>query len=318
MAAMEKDNSNSPNKRKRDSPPTPPTSSPLQAEIPCTPLPMLLSTSIPGAVVAVDNEPPGSPRTKVAYNFQGLQLDDGGAPISKFDLTRAYPVDATRGGQREDIAIRKRIRTLKADDREIPESPQAFTISIGNERTVDPTIQEKASQVVLHNNLDPVIFKGNINAFKGESLHRAYPSINRLSNSTSKPPLKRLDTPPLFGAADAMYAKEACTSTDVDRAAMTWHDDEITGHDPSDPEDDGEGINGIGFRPTAAMAHARTAKRKQQMEAYRTREAREARERRSERRRASELSKKSTKEEAETARRVRFLEAESKSMMSIL
>ena len=50
-------------------------------------------------------------------------------------------------------------------------------------------------------------------------------------------------------------------------------------------DDDGEGINGIGFRPTAAIASARSEKRKQQVSEWRAREAREARQKRFERRR---------------------------------
>ncbi|KAJ5266805.1 hypothetical protein N7478_009613 [Penicillium angulare] len=65
---------------------------------------------------------------------------------------------------------------------------------------------------------------------------------------------------------------------------FTWHDDEITGHDPSDPTDDGYGINGVGFKPTAAMAWARSQKRQKQVAEWKTREAREAREKRRERR----------------------------------
>jgi hypothetical protein len=63
-----------------------------------------------------------------------------------------------------------------------------------------------------------------------------------------------------------------------------WQDSEITGHNPDDPDDDGYGINGIGFKPTAAMAWSRSQQRKQQLSDYRNREAREARQQRSERR----------------------------------
>jgi hypothetical protein len=66
---------------------------------------------------------------------------------------------------------------------------------------------------------------------------------------------------------------------------MTWHESEITGYNPTDPDDDGTGINGIGFRPTPAMAWARSQRRKQQLAEYKSREAKEARQRRSERRR---------------------------------
>ena len=67
---------------------------------------------------------------------------------------------------------------------------------------------------------------------------------------------------------------------------MFWQDSEITGHNPTDPSDDGYGFNGIGFRPTAAEAWSRSQRRKQQLLEYKNREAREARERRSARRRS--------------------------------
>lgn len=72
-------------------------------------------------------------------------------------------------------------------------------------------------------------------------------------------------------------------------ADLTWQEDEITGHliSPEDPDDDGTGINGIGFRPTPAIAYARSMRRKQQVLDWRAREAREARQKRWEGRRAA-------------------------------
>jgi hypothetical protein len=71
-------------------------------------------------------------------------------------------------------------------------------------------------------------------------------------------------------------------------SALTWQDSEITGHlaDPAtDPDDDGTGLNGIGFRPTPAIAYARSQKRRQQLNEWKARETREARAKRHERRR---------------------------------
>ncbi|CRG85656.1 hypothetical protein PISL3812_02692 [Talaromyces islandicus] len=65
---------------------------------------------------------------------------------------------------------------------------------------------------------------------------------------------------------------------------LTWSDCEITGHNPTDPNDDGYGINGVGFRPTPAMAWARSRQRQKQVAEWKHREAREAREKRRERR----------------------------------
>lgn len=71
-------------------------------------------------------------------------------------------------------------------------------------------------------------------------------------------------------------------------SSLTWQDSEITGHsvDPSqDPDDDGTGLNGIGFKPTPALAYARAQRRRQQVLEWKAREAKEARQKRSERRR---------------------------------
>lgn len=105
------------------------------------------------------------------------------------------------------------------------------------------------------------------------------------------------------------------------RAALTWHEDEITVYDPNDEDDDGVGINGIGFRPTPAIAHARSMKRRQQLAEYKKREEREARARRTLRRRTSPKSGSEaaqvpdgdanpTQSPEPPARRVRFTEFE--------
>ncbi|KAJ4291340.1 hypothetical protein N0V88_006348 [Collariella sp. IMI 366227] len=58
----------------------------------------------------------------------------------------------------------------------------------------------------------------------------------------------------------------------------------ITIYDPDDSDDDGTGINGIGFKPTPAIAYSRALRRRQQLAEYKKREEREARARRSLRR----------------------------------
>jgi hypothetical protein len=73
---------------------------------------------------------------------------------------------------------------------------------------------------------------------------------------------------------------------DFDFRSLTWQDSEITGHLMLDPDDDGTGINGIGFRPTAAMAMSRAQRRRKQVLEWKARQTREERERRAEKRRA--------------------------------
>ncbi|KAI9654873.1 MAG: hypothetical protein M1831_005242 [Alyxoria varia] len=65
----------------------------------------------------------------------------------------------------------------------------------------------------------------------------------------------------------------------------TWQDFEITGHLMLDPQDDGYGMNGIGFQPSRQEAAARLRKRRQQIADWRANEAREARDKRSLKRR---------------------------------
>ena len=289
---------------------------------------MLRTSSLPSTITnEEEKQSGGSPRTKVAHNFQGLRLEDAG-DVARLDLSglsgqRALPPLPLD----EEAVVRKRMKIFSDSERtegneevEIPETPDVarlrekgrekkFAVVIGRERVsgaVDPVIGEVARGVVLSNEVDPVIFRGSggggqVAKLKGAGLARAYPSINRLADSKSR--------------AKKREGGEEMRVVDEERAALTWHDDEITGHDPDDPDDDGEGINGIGFKPTAAEAYARAQKRRAQMAEYRNREARDARKMRSERRRGSDLAK-ASREEAETARRVRFMEAEAKSIIT--
>jgi hypothetical protein len=171
------------------------------------------------------------------------------------------------------------------------------------------TFQNFAKSFQVNDGLKPVIFRG-LDAHSMSSagkLQRSYPSINRLSESKSRAP-KPAPLPPVEASVEAESSDSDDVIVDPERAALAWHDDEITGHDPSDPEDDGEGINGIGFKPTPAEARARAQRRRQQLAEYRSREMREARAKRSERRRggASAGTDKHEDSKADTPRRVRF------------
>ncbi|KAI9643541.1 hypothetical protein NHQ30_008160 [Ciborinia camelliae] len=295
-------------KRNNFQAPTPPDSSPMRLE-----------TSISLPTISPEDGDQGSPRTKVAYHFQGLALDSP-TEIRKLDLKKK-----AQETPNSESAVRKRVKMFATNDSdmtgstepEIPETPQikTFRAVIGEERNVDPIIREMSKDIRLHNEVDPVIFRAGLSGAKGKNLlGRAYPSINRLADSKSRRN-KRTGTPPLSRSGDAM--EEEREIVDPDRAALTWHDDEITGYKPDDPDDDGEGINGIGFRPTPAIAYARTERRKQQMADYRSREAREARARRSERRRGTETTEAAARKEAENVdRRVRFLESDTPTIIS--
>lgn len=111
-----------------------------------------------------------------------------------------------------------------------------------------------------------------------------------LPEPESSGPSARPKSPTLSGEVNDLY----------------WIDAEITGHDPDDPTDDGYGINGIGFRPTAGQAYQRSQRRKQQLAEYRSRETKEARQRRSERRRMEAADGKKVSLGEELTTRVHF------------
>ncbi|KAI4754406.1 hypothetical protein E4T52_04047 [Aureobasidium sp. EXF-3400] len=85
---------------------------------------------------------------------------------------------------------------------------------------------------------------------------------------------------------------------------MTWQQDEITGHHiDHTADDDGEGINGIGFIPTPAIVTKRSE--------WRARESREARQRRYDKRKTSQRDSAISLDEGGSFKRrmVRFAEA---------
>ena len=124
-----------------------------------------------------------------------------------------------------------------------------------------------------------------------------------MQQSTSSPRKRR--NPP---AKPKMHNQRASPplASNADENPLTWQDSEITGHQPSDPNDDGYGINGVGFKPTAAMAWARSQRRQRQVADWKSREAREAREKRRERRDGTEPDKMRTIQNGAIQKKVKF------------
>ncbi|KAJ5156023.1 hypothetical protein N7492_008826 [Penicillium capsulatum] len=140
----------------------------------------------------------------------------------------------------------------------------------------------------------------DLSATTGESpeAQDSHPLVSLTQEDITKAPATPIASPSLKKLASSPHKKSNPTSPSKSRKKrlspplagdsledpFTWHDSEITGHNPTDPTDDGYGINGVGFKPTAAMAWARSQKRQKQVAEWKNREAREARERRRERR----------------------------------
>jgi hypothetical protein len=215
-----------------------------------------------------------SPRSWVTHKFRGLALESGGGATVSSEDSDNLMEESTRKRQRPDEIMRE------------AETVQEVVELDGN--SVLPSNEplpntESCVQVQLHQPHQHRLQKQTAG-----SLQHAYPSINRLSESKSRVK-KRTGSPPLrmkrpsrrpFDDSD----EDEVQIVDPVRAALTWHEDEITIYDPEDEDDDGVGINGIGFKPTPALAQARAKKRRQQMAEYRKREESDARAQRSQRR----------------------------------
>ncbi|KIW12184.1 hypothetical protein PV08_09460 [Exophiala spinifera] len=173
----------------------------------------------------VDEEDTGSPRTKVARKFDGLEIDN-----DLFTLQHNHTSSSPRPCQTAQLSAT---------------SADATSGRSIDAKSMMPTQPPSTSSPAVAGNAQ---------------------SISAASLATKS----RSGSPPLAGELSDQF----------------WHDSEITGHDPDpdDPDDDLYGINGVGFRPTAAIAWSRSRRRKQQLEEYKNREAREARQQRSERR----------------------------------
>lgn len=134
------------------------------------------------------------------------------------------------------------------------------------------------------------------------------PSSASSKRLTSPPPPAPMPTASSFNSTTSTTSTASLDLSDSDPTALTWQDSEITGQeiDTSTPDDDGEGINGIGFKPTPAMAQARSLKRRQQVNEWKAREAREARQKRLDRRRKGSGSGGEPRADGEAKRSVRF------------
>ncbi|KAF1843974.1 uncharacterized protein K460DRAFT_368845 [Cucurbitaria berberidis CBS 394.84] len=251
-------------KRKRDQPP---------------PVPLLTTTLCRATTPPHDNPTPSSgadsPRNAVADQLRGMTLVPIAAiPMSpldqvahkklkldemRVDSSMSLNEDHTKMIKSQSWAKSHKLDTIagtpKLDvSREIPETPQAPRPRILPHITsfAQPTTFTSSSGSPTSQNISSISH--------GQIIHDPSSSQPRPRNKSPSLPLP----------------------------SLTWHNSEITGHlaDPStDPDDDGTGLNGIGFKPTPAIAYARSQKRRQQLNEWKARQTREERAKRSERRR---------------------------------
>ncbi|EDU45855.1 hypothetical protein L13192_03755 [Pyrenophora tritici-repentis] len=276
-------------KRKRDQPPPAPLLNTALA---------LRPASTPRRSDHRPSSGPDSPRNAVAEQLRGMTLttiapipmspltptddairkkpkldatrvDSAISPTTEKDTTTTYGRLVATNCKNRPFADTVHVTSGFEDSRVIPETPPAsqprLLPDIASFTTQPMTFVSAPSSVCL----SPSTTTITTHAITATMTMQQKPrTVNRSSPSRPRPRTRSPSPPPL--------------------STLTWQDDEITGHlaDPAiDPDDDGTGLNGIGFKPTPALAYARSQKRRQQLNEWKLREMRDARAKRSERRR---------------------------------
>lgn len=268
-----------------------------------------------------------SPRTNVAIRFRGLALGPGGGggvDDSSSPEPRALGRNQLNGGSRKrvrlpdvdmpDFQTRSSQATGVRFDDAVAALDLASRADFQQQQPKPLTGQKKAPSQSPRQQSPKAAVKFAIDTAVIEQSETIATSPRTATSPRGRP---RTSPPPLSdraGSANETSSNSASVLdrhmvTDPLRASLTWHDDEITIYDPDDSDDDGTGINGIGFKPTPAIAYARTVKRKQQLAEYRKREEREARAKRSQRRRGSPVPGLVELKGTVERRRVRFMES---------
>ncbi|KXT03140.1 hypothetical protein AC578_7707 [Pseudocercospora eumusae] len=226
--------------------------------------------------------PVAAPRIDTAYNSDGSLENGQNSPrstvaerLDRLDLRHAEESPTSSQSPRKKLKRNPRAWHLSVtpqDHRslEIPESVDDNS-SLPLEVAETPGAYERSSTPTPSGSWQSELNRNDV------------VSVDDAVKSPPPRPKRMLSPPPPSPATDAMAVDPFETSFDL--TSLTWQDDEITGHEITSPDDDGEGINGIGFKPTPAMAQARSQKRRQQVNEWKAREARDARQRRMDRRR---------------------------------
>lgn len=240
--------------------------------------------SASGVLLAASTESGSeSPRSKVAGQFERLQINKGASlPVIDFGSGDAGAV-ATKKARHSDDPFGQQ-----------PQQQAQYAARESNHLSHSHELQPQSPQPVLEIAETPQD-AGNAAQLLTPPPPSSSPSV-KLLLSTRRP------NPKLHRASPSPSVRALATSSSSTTAAgpprqlpnptaLTWQDSEITGHNiDREHDDDGYGINGIGFRPTHAVAQHRALKRRQQILEWRAREAREARQKRSERRRLGALA----------------------------
>ncbi|KAI9889157.1 MAG: hypothetical protein M1814_005748 [Vezdaea aestivalis] len=273
----------SPKRKRAGSPPADFSSTPPKQPRLASPTPLEISTPFSASSFSNNSDTDfgsgdyptaleSSPRSKVARSLHDLQLE---------------VVDGRRVGGSADV--------VSKGSKSGEDLSRLRSENLGNfDGTLDGQIKGTATSVSLAHRPIPAESRSIADSKIDPKLFTSSPPISTLSkglstSSAQPPPVFQLPQPPPLAHLQPVSfsspapIKATLSAPSPDQQQYYWQDHEITGHIPS-TIDDVLGLNGVGFKPTPAMAWARTQKRRAQVLEYRAREAREERRRRGERR----------------------------------
>ncbi|OTA00600.1 hypothetical protein A9Z42_0008390 [Trichoderma parareesei] len=253
-----------------------------------------------GLSAAGPSEEASSPRSStVVHRFRGLALGNGGSVVEPADEMDVESDGAARKRRRPDSEAHM-ITSIQPQAEVQPKSPlemETASVEMVDRCVLPPQTLPSPEGLLQTDTASPLIDRT--------------PEPQPRKKRAGTPPLRFKKGNPQDGQSDADDEAEVA---DPLRASLTWHEDEITIYDPDDKDDDGTGINGVGFKPTPALAHARIMKRRQQMAEYRKREENEARNRRMQRRRGELTLSARRDRKSPPSRRVRFMDGENRNL----
>lgn len=239
-----------------------------------------------------------SPRTVVAERLSDLRLN---GPLSVLQFN-----GLVSNAQPEDEQSHKKIKITSEDgvamDAETEQDKSRIPLDEGTEELItvkpherslkSPPPSTKPNLEIEESPVQDDMPESQPDVDQASTLH---PSASATHVSTTRKrspslPIRLSPTQPLLQEEISVIVPAPASKPSQPRKPLK-RSAEDTNHEADDnvldPDDDGTGINGIGFRPTPAEAWARAQRRKKQLSEWRVRENKEARERRSERRNRS-------------------------------
>jgi len=299
----------SPNKRKRSDSDASATVTISESNTP------VLSDVIIHSLPDEQSQAKESPRSKVAAKFQGLELRTTASPSPIPQVVTGRVGNSGRRNAKE--RGRKRVRIGASGATQLEGSfgaEDSGLLGLGLSTPVQSTVEVIGALDAAEIGETPgcyTRFPSSPPISPGQPQTKGMTGSDTTQKASKRrimsppPPTPAMSPEPLDGMEDAIspiQLKQTLNSNNhvvatIESApdaleSLTWQDSEITGQEIDTLlGDDGEGINGLGFKPTPAMQHARSLKRKQQVNDWRAREAREARQKRIEKRRGGSSGK---------------------------